>query len=55
MHSVTSWGSLCATPIALDSWHRQLVQEEPGWHWEAKEGKFTRCGTAGGWWQDGRQ
>lgn len=48
MQSVVSCGSLCATLMALVSWHKQLVQEEPGWHWALNSGKLTRCGQAGG-------
>lgn len=34
--------------MALDSWHKQLVQEESGRHCVAKLGKFTRCSRRAG-------
>ena len=29
--------------MALLNEHMQEVHEEPGWHWEVKDGKLTRC------------
>lgn len=49
MHRERSLGSLWATVIALDSVHMQAVHEEPGWHWEVKDGKLTRCNSRGIW------